>query len=75
MTFSPKRRSAGAQEAQVHLQLGAPVAAGGARGLGADHRATGRPPGDVLDREVLVESGHSGTAVERHQMRECLGSF
>lgn len=43
------------QEVQEGLQPGAPVAAGAARGLGADQHAAGRAQGGLLDREILVE--------------------
>jgi hypothetical protein len=66
---------AGVQEVQEGLQLGAPVAARVSRRLGADHRAASRLQGGPLDREVLVEGGDPGIAIERHRERECLGSF
>jgi hypothetical protein len=51
------------------------VAVRAARRLGADHRAARRPQGGMVDREVLIEGGDLGIAVEGHRRRDCLADF
>jgi hypothetical protein len=69
------QRIAGPQEFEQSLQLGAPVAARAAFCLGANYRTARRLQCRLLEREVLVEGGHPGVAVEGHRKRECLVSF
>jgi len=52
------------QELEQPLQLGAVVAAGSTRLLGADDLAAGGPQRGALEGEILVEGGDSGVAVE-----------
>ena len=54
------------QEVEQELQLGAALAPGTASLLGTDHLAAGGAQLLFLDREVLVEGGHAGVAVEGH---------
>ena len=54
------------QEVEQQLQLGAACPPGTAPLLRTDHPAAGGAQLFFLDRQILVEGGHPGIAVESH---------
>jgi hypothetical protein len=63
------QRVAGAQKLQQDVELRAALALRAGPLLGADHLAAGGAEGRLLQREVLITSGHAGVAVKVMERR------